>query len=408
MNQQTAEQYLKRLCVDIPNRRVGSAGNRAATDLFAEIVVSFGFQTECQEFDCIDWAQEGAYLAADSVQFEAFPSPYSLGCQVAAPLAVVSTVEELEAAEVAGAILLMRDELTKEQLMPVNFQFYNPDEHKRIIHLLKTKGPQAIVAATSRNPELAGAVYPFPLFEDGDFDIPSVYMTEEEGRRLAQYAGAAVSLDSRARRTPATASHVMARKGTDAPRRVVLSAHIDTKMNTPGALDNAAGVVTLLLLAELLQDYEGATGVELVPFNGEDYYASPGELLYLARNQGRLGDIVLAVNLDGLGHRVGSTAYSLYGCPDQTTAAIRRTFSAYASMTEGEPWYQGDHSMFLQNGVPALAITSGDLMGIETAVAHTPQDRPELVDCARLVHTALALRDLLADLSCLAMSAWKT
>ena len=37
-------------------------------------------------------------------------------------------------------------------------------------------------------------------------------------------------------------------------RADVLCAHIDSKLNTPGALDNAAGVVTLLLLAELLAD----------------------------------------------------------------------------------------------------------------------------------------------------------
>ena len=30
-----AQAYLRRLCLDIPSRRVGSAGNRAATDFFA-------------------------------------------------------------------------------------------------------------------------------------------------------------------------------------------------------------------------------------------------------------------------------------------------------------------------------------------------------------------------------------
>ena len=40
---------------------------------------------------------------------------------------------------------------------------------------------------TDRNPELVGALYPFPLFEDGDFDIPSVFMTGDEGLRLAKH-----------------------------------------------------------------------------------------------------------------------------------------------------------------------------------------------------------------------------
>jgi hypothetical protein len=50
-----------------------------------------------------------------------------------------------------------------------------------------------IIAATSRSPELAGALYPFAWIEDGDFDIPSVYMTDEQGARLAAYVGKAVA-----------------------------------------------------------------------------------------------------------------------------------------------------------------------------------------------------------------------
>ena len=217
-----AEWYLKRLCVEISSRRVGSDGNRAATDFFAQTAVSFGFRTECPEFACIDWIQEGARLTAGSVSFEASPSPYSLGCDAHAPLVVVSTADELEATEIAGAIVLLRGDIAQEQLMPKNFPFYNPDEHRRIISLLESKAPRAIIAATTRNPELAGAVYPFPLIEDGDFDIPSVFMTEDEGYRLASHAGEVVALESRARRIPASGCNVVARKAMAAPRRIIL------------------------------------------------------------------------------------------------------------------------------------------------------------------------------------------
>jgi len=391
-----AERYLERLCVEIPSRRVGSDGNRAATDFFAETAASFGFRTECSEFACIDWAQEGARLTAGGEPFDASPSPYALGCDVSAPLAVISTTDELEAAELAGAIVLLRGEIAREQLMPKNFPFYNPDEHRRIISLLELKAPRAIIAATTRNPELAGAVYPFPLIEDGDFDIPSVYMTEDEGRRLASHAGEVVALESRARRIPASGCNVVAQKATSAPRRIVLCAHIDSKLGTPGALDNAAGVVALLLLAKLLENYDGQLGIEIVAINGEDYYAASGEKLYLEQNQGTLVDIALSINLDALGYRQGPTAYSLYDCPDAIAAAVRSTFGGYADLREGEPWYQSDHMVFVQNQVPALAITSEGLMEIETAVAHTPKDRPELVNCAKLVTTASALRDLVS------------
>ena len=102
----------------------------------------------------------------------------------------------LKMVDATGKILLLRGEIAKEQIMPKNFVFYNPEEHQRIYRLLEEKQPAAIISATTRNPELAGAVYPFPMFEDGDFDIPSAYMTDVEGEKLASFAGRQVSLEN--------------------------------------------------------------------------------------------------------------------------------------------------------------------------------------------------------------------
>jgi aminopeptidase YwaD len=387
--------YLQRLCVEIPSRRVGCEGNRAATDFFARTVSSFGFRTESPEFDCIDWSQEGAYLTMDRISFEVFASPYSLGCHARAPLVVVSTIEELEDAEVSNRIVVLRGDIAKEQLMPKNFPFYNPDHHRRIIQSLETKNPQAIIAATSRDAIMVGSQYPFPLFEDGDFDIPSVYMTEEEGNRLAGHKGQEISLESRAHRIPATGCNVIALKGANPNRRVVLFAHIDARIGTPGANDNASGVVALLLLAELLGNYSGNLGIEIVALNGEDYFSNPGEQQYLALNADRFNEIILGINLDDVAYYKGNVAYSLYDCPSDIADSIRTAFSSYEGLIEGESWYQGDHGLFLMNQRPALAITSELLTELMAEITHTPKDRPEMVDTTKPVKVALALRDLL-------------
>lgn len=392
-----AARYLDKLCVEIDSRRVGSAGNHTATDFFAQTVAAFGFRVEQPVFDCIDWAEQGVDLLAGDDVFQAFASPYSLGCDVRGLLVVVSSVAELEPAQLAGKVLLLRGDIAKEQVMPKNFTFYNPDEHKHLIALLEAKNPLVIVAATGRNPELAGALYPFPLFEDGDFDIPSVYITDIEGERLAARVGRVVSLNSRATRIPATGCNVVARKG-DTARRVVFFAHIDAKPGTPGALDNGTGVVILLLLAELLTDYDGDLGIEIVALNGEDYYAASGEMLWLAANEGCFDQILLGVNMDGVGYRLGNTAFSLYGCPPETEQAIRTVLAARSGMVEGDPWYQSDHSLFVFNGVPALAFTSDQFSALWTEIAHTSRDVPEIVDPAKLVEVATALRDLVARL----------
>lgn len=393
-----AASYLRRLCFDVPHRRLGSAGNQAATKFFATVVTSFGFETTCPRFDCIDWTHGDVHLTAAGEPFEAFVSPYSLGCHASAPLAVASTVQELEAADLSNRVVLLRGDLVKEQLMPKNFPFYNPDEHRRIIHLLETSNPLAILAATSRDPSLAGAMYPFSLVEDGDFNIPSVYLKDTEGDRLAEQAGSDISLAFEAARIPSWGCNVVARKGAPSGRRVVFCAHIDAKETTPGALDNAAGIAVLLLLAELLQDYAGGLEVEIVAINGEDHYSAAGELRYLQDNAGHLDEIALAVNLDGVGYREGHTAYSLYSVSPEMAVVVATAFSSHRGLAQGDPWVQGDHMVFVMNQRPAVALTSGAFTELWTEVAHTHRDTPDLVDGPRLVDCALALRDLLLAL----------
>lgn len=396
-NQQLAEQaarYLQILCAEIGPRPVGSAGNRAATDFFAATIAASGFAVEQPSFDCFDWQSNGATLTVGGQLFAVLVSPYASGCQVYGPLRVAAQLDELAALELEDAILLLRGDLAKEQLMPKNFPFYNPESHRQIISLLEAKAPQAIICATSRDAMTAGALYPFPLFEDGDFAIPSVYTTDQEGDRLAELAGAEVELRIDAWRSPARGCNVLARKGADQRRRLVCCAHIDAKSGTPGALDDGAGIVTLLLLAALLADYQGRLTIELVAINGEDYYSSPGEQLYLAHNQGRFDELVLGVNLDGLGYRRGACAYSFYDCLPELADPIRQLFAAYPELVEGEAWYQGDHVLFLLNQRPALAITSTEVQELMTTVVHTAHDTPELVDPAQLAAVACALRDL--------------
>jgi aminopeptidase YwaD len=196
-----------------------------------------------------------------------------------------------------------------------------------------------------------------------------------------------------------TGCNVVARRGGGTNQRAVLFAHIDAKEGTPGALDNASGVTVLLLLAELLASYAGGLRIELVAMNGEDYYAASGEKQWLRLNEGRFGEIVLGINLDGVGHRGGRPAYSLYGCPPELAGLIRKVLGAYPVLVEGEAWYQSDHSLFLMQAVPALALTSQQFTELWSEVAHTAADRPEIVDPAQLATIALALSDLLRSLS---------
>ena len=164
---QRIDTYLNTLCITIPDRPVGSQGNQDAVDFFAKTVRAFGFETECKPFDCFDWTYGKVSLKAGQENFQAFVGPYSLSCDVSAPLIKASTHNQLEKTDCSNKILILHGDIAKEQMMPKNFPFYNPENHQRVIALLEHKKPAAIIAATGKNSEAVGALYPFPLFEDG-------------------------------------------------------------------------------------------------------------------------------------------------------------------------------------------------------------------------------------------------
>jgi len=397
-NHKKASEYLQKICGVRPNRRTGSSGNKEAAAFFENIVREAGYVVDVKPFPCLDYRKGRTSLTYRNEKFGVFSSPYSLGCDISAGLAVVSTPEELEKVACKHKILLMKDEICSEQLMPKNFVFYNPDHHKKIYHLLEEKQPAAVITATAKKPELVGALYPFPLINDGDFDIPSVYCTDSTGNRIAAHAGEQFSLRIESERIPSFANNVIAQKNQDAREKIVVTAHIDAYEDTPGASDNASGTVVLLLLAEMLRDYDGPFCIEIAAFNGEDHYSAGGEMDYLGRYGSGLSQVLCAINIDDVGFRKGKTAFSLYGCPDNLKERIVSVFNNYDGLVVGEPWYNGDHMIFIQQGRPALALTSEKMPELMAGITHTEKDIPDIIDCAKLVEIAEALRDLIINL----------
>ncbi len=396
---QKSSAYLRQFCSQITDRSVGSDGNRLAARYFEQIVTSFGWSVETQEFDAMDWIDGGASLACGEEIFQVYVSPYSLGCNVEGKLIDISTIAQLEQVNIAGSLVLLHGDIAMEQLMPKNFVFYNPEEHQRIVALLEKGNPKAILCATGRNASLAGGVYPFPLIEDGDFDIPSVYLTEDDGRRLLPYAGSTCTLKSTSTRLPGKGCNVVARKGNHSSNCFVITAHIDAKKGTPGAIDNAGGVVVLLLLADLLKDYAGNYLIEIVALNGEDYYSVPGQMRYIQDYQVRFTEILLNINIDGAGYKDGLSAFSFYGLPEDIEKKIKEVIRQFEGITEGAQWVQGDHSIFIQNGCPAVAVSSHwftDHIDSQQ-ITHTPKDNIEIVDCQKLVEIAQALSGFISN-----------
>lgn len=394
---QQAQDYLDFLCVQAGNRAVGTEGNRKATAFFRDAVRDAGWDTFSTRFEAMDWEPGNTVLEVNGSTFTALPGPYSIGCEVEAQLVCAESYSGLEAMDLGGKVLLLYGDIAREQIMPKKFTFYNPEEHQQLVALLEAGQPAAIISATGRNSALAGGVYPFPMFEDGDLEIPSVYMTEEEGQRLAQLCGTQARLVSTCRRIPSFGYNVTATRGSDRSRRILVCAHIDAKKGTPGAIDNATGVIVLLTLAQLLKGPVQKGMVELAAFNGEDYFAVPGQKIYLEQNMNRLEDLQMVVNIDGAGYHDSTSACSFFNVAEAKQAAIMDCLARFKGITRGDEWYQGDHSIFAMQGRPAIAFTSRWFIeNMENqGVTHTPGDHPGIVNLERVVEIAAAIKELI-------------
>ena len=407
------EEVLRTLAAEIGARPTGTEANEAANAYLEDTARELGYEVTALSFDCKRWEFGDSGVRAGGRRAAIHPGPFSAPLDRDLPVAMVATEEELRSRDVAGHLLVIRGELAGEPLMPRDFPFYFPDEHAEFLDLLSQKQPAAVLAMTGRHP-LCG-LSPFPLFEDGNLGIPNAYAQDPDGvlaaadrahiqldsasllttgrqlvfSRPAGPAGSAVPL--RSGRPPAP-GHA----GTEARAgRLVVTAHVDTKYETPGALDNAAGVATLMAVMERLRDVELSLDVDFVPLNGEEHYEVSGQLAYLAHRPPSPDTTQLVVNLDGLGHRDSATAFSFYNFDSEVPGALSEPIEAAPRMTTGEQWYAGDHAVFAFRGIRCIAVTSSNLMEEVIRLTHTQQDTVELVDGDLLEETASVVAEIL-------------
>ncbi len=377
------QKHMRMLCETIGARPTGSASNKAAVDYAAGVLRQCGMDVKLQEFDCMDWRNSGAVLRVDDQAVPVEASEYSLPCEVEAQCACVGSVEALRSAELGGKIAVLHGDLCKEPLMPKNFEFYNPAEHKRIIALLEEKNPAAIITVTTTKDH---------IIQDGDFNIPCAVVGAEHIGVFTDNTDKLVKLTISAERVPAKAHNVIAtyNNGGAVKNRMCLSAHIDTKPATSGALDNASGVSALLTFAETVSEKQYPIPLEIVLFNGEDYYSTPGEVAFM----GSLStEYLMAVNVDGIGLKDSATSVSFYSFKPEMESVIMKRAEQIASMEKIEPWPMGDHMLFASCGIPTIAITASNIFGLMGSVLHSPEDNLDMIDFELLGNTVRFLEN---------------
>lgn len=208
-----------------------------------------------------------------------------------------------------------------------------------------------------------------------------------------------------------TANLEVALRGRVRPHEIVLvGAHYDSILGSPGADDNASGVAALLEMSRLLVDAEPTRTVRLVAFVNEEppFFATPrmGSEVYARVARARGDDIRLMISLESIGYYTeapGSQRYPpplglLY--PDRgnflavvsnlkSRRALHRMVGAFQahsdfpvewltapSLLPGVGW--SDQRSFWRCGYPALMVTDTALYRYPHY--HSAQDTAEQLD----------------------------
>ena len=370
-------------------RPVGSPAFHQAADYVRAAFESAGLRIEELQHDIIDWQHRQTILEVGGQSFTARANVYSPACDVSAPLLAVCSPAELEAADIGGKIVLFYGDLSNEYIIPLNCQVYNSDRDQRLNRLLIERQPAAVLTV---HPKLGGLD---ARFMDPDQPTPSATVPAEVGLKLLDHIGnaQAVHLKIEAQSLPAVSRTIMGLKDGPSDAKITIMAHFDSMADTPGATDNATGAAAMLELAASLASRQLPVGLEFIAFGDHEYYAySDG--LYVEQRGAQMKDIILAINMDFIGARLGTNNITLISESPALRQAVEKIVTTYPGVVWVDPWPQSNHSTFAWRGVPSAAFSATGA----TMLHHQPIDTIEWVDSAKVAEVVTLVEEIIAAL----------
>ncbi len=210
---------------------------------------------------------------------------------------------------------------------------------------------------------------------------------------------------------------------------IIVGAHYDSVIGSPGANDNASGIAALLEIARLMSKQKLERSVRFVAFVNEEppFFRTRhmGSRIYARRSRQRNENIVAMISLETIGfysEEKGSQNYPFpFGMyyPDKgnflafvgnlsAKNLVRQsiaTFRKYATFpSEGvaaPSWIPGigwsDQWAFWKEHFPAIMIT--DTAPFRYKYYHTPDDTPDKIDYDCLASVVSGLTHMVADLA---------
>lgn len=353
------DRNLSFLCTDIGERLAGHDGERQAAAYIAEAFAGCGATVATETFPI-----RSRNVVSQELQlciggkWESFPcslfsnTPGTHGEWVEAPLVV------LESPAVTGD-----DDLSHLRHQAV-VHLGSHIESRQAYQRLMEAEPAFLLFVDVRYPgntPLADGM--FPAYTDDLGAVPTVNVAYQDAWRWQCENASAARLRVVGGMAPAESQNVIGTlPGSDPDSGVIyIGAHHDTQADSPGADDNASGVVGLIALARSLADRPRLRDICLISFGAEEQL-SLGSAAYVRRHRAELAGVRFMFNLDSYGSQLGWNELYCLG-PTEMGQWIRGFFAENPLRIVDDLLPYADHFPFGAAGVPGVTLIRPNCTG---------------------------------------------
>ncbi len=340
------------LANDIGVRLAGTAGERAAADHLTARAREIGAETWEESFpvqsrvvseERLEILIGGAWRAFPCSLFS--NTPGTDGAWRTAEIAVVAPTD------------YQRDDLDHlrgKAVIHLGCHIESRSSYQRLI----AAGPAFLLMVDTRYPgatPLADGM--FPAYTTAIGAVPTLNVAYQDAWDWVRQGAAEARCRIVGGMSPATSQNVVIElPGTDLRDEILyVGAHHDTQAASPGADDNASGVVGVLELTRLLHGRPRRRSIRLISFGAEEQL-SVGSATYVRTHRRDVSSNGrLMYNLDSYGSALGWLQLHLHGHPE-FEASLRPYFRAadvyYQTVTRVVPY--ADHFPFAAAGLAAV------------------------------------------------------
>lgn len=356
--------------------------------LLSDFWTKLGWKTEILKYETIGWELNNYTLSNSKSNFSVLVNPYSPECQVSGEILPIWDLESLRKFnqnQVKRKILLLLGDLSKEWLFPLNYPFFQEPRHQEIYTILNKLQPKAIIFASHE------FYNPTAISSDQNFLIPSITLGSNVAIDILNSIKENYELTINSTRNKINGCHILAQIGDISKPKIVICAHLDTTFNSLGAHDNLSGILCLIELSRLIPSLSLDFSIELIAITGHEYSGIP-ETIYFDKFSENLKEICLFINVDAVGHKIISDQISFYNIDEDTQQKIFPKHLQDEFLKIGDPWYQGEHMIAINAGIPCIAISAGKSLDIH----HTQADSLDVLNFLRIESLAKHISNLIS------------